>query len=292
MIGRNDPCWCGSGRKWKKCCTPKMPPGAEGQQLRNEYWRSYQIHLKNDKEMVGIRRACKLTAEILDATCAMAKAGVTTNELNDFAHRLHDEAGAVPAPLGYGDPPYPKSICTSLNEVICHGIPNDEPLVDGDILNIDVSLTLDGFCGDTSRMVVVGETSEEKQHVVDVAYECLMRGIAVCKPGVEIRAIGEAISDYAESQGCSVVHQFVGHGIGTKLHEAPQVPHSRNNVRIPLAPGMTFTIEPMINIGKSDAVMDAQNHWEARTVDGKPSAQWEHQLLITDSSVEILTDWG
>lgn len=289
MIGRNDPCWCGSDKKWKKCHYPLPPPVAEFEALKERYRRQYQIHLKNAEEIAGVRQAARLTAEILKATCARAKEGVTTNELDRFAHQLHLEAGARPAPLGFGNPPYPKSICTSLNEVICHGIPDDRPLVKGDILNIDVSLELGGYYGDTSRMVVVGETTPERQRVVDTSKECLERAIAVCRPGALICEIGEAIEGYALSQGCSVVHQFVGHGVGIGFHEPPQVPHNRNEVRIPMVEGMIFTIEPMINGGQAEGVLDPFDGWTARTVDGLPSAQWEHQILITPDGREVLT---
>jgi methionyl aminopeptidase len=288
MISRNDPCWCGSGAKWKKCHFPTPPPQTPGG-LAQLYFKKYGIILKDNQQIEGIRKACKLTASILDKVCKMAKEGVTTNQLNEYAHKLHLEAGAIPAPLGYGSPPFPKSICTSLNEVICHGIPDDTPLKEGDILNIDASLVLDGYFGDCSRMVCVGNISAEKRKVVDVAYECLMRSIAILKPGVMVYEIGNAIEEYAHSQGCSVVNQFTGHGIGLAFHEAPQICHHYNHAKIPLVEGMTFTIEPMINAGVRTAVIDPTDHWTARTQDGRPSAQWEHTILITSSGHEILT---
>ena len=205
---------------------------------------------------------------------------MTTQELDTLARKLHKDAGAIPAPLNYGSPPFPKAICTSINEVICHGIPDDRPLQKGDIVNIDVTSILNGFYGDCSRMVVLGPISEEKQRVVDVSYECLMRSIAILKPGILVCDIGKEIEHYAHAHDCSVVNQFVGHGVGVEFHENPQVPHCRNTVRIPLQAGMTFTIEPMINAGVRTAVIDKKDKWTARTADGKPSAQWEHTLLI------------
>ncbi|MGE3954857.1 MAG: methionyl aminopeptidase [Parachlamydiales bacterium] len=288
-MGRNDPCWCGSGQKFKKCHYPQLPAELHHEKLAEQYRKQFGILLKTPEQIAGIRKACRLTAEILGKVCKRAKAGVTTRELADYALELHQEAGAIAAPLGYGEPPFPAPICTSLNEVICHGIPDDQPLVEGDILNIDVSAILDGYYGDTSRMVVIGKTSEERKAVVETAHECLERAIAILKPGVLLSAIGDAITDYAEGRGCSVVHQFVGHGVGLDFHEPPQIPHCRNTVHIPLAPGMTFTIEPMINAGKAEAQIDPLNHWVARTVDGRPSAQWEHTLLITDEGCEVLT---
>jgi methionyl aminopeptidase len=289
MTGRNDPCWCGNGKKWKNCHYPKESDGEVS--LKSLYLKKHHIILKDSLEIEGIRAACILAAHILDETCKLAKEGVTTQELNDFAFRLHQEAGAIPAPLHYGNPPFPKSICTSLNEVICHGIPDQRPLAAGDILNIDVTAILNGFYGDCSRMVAIGPITEDKQRVIDVSYECLMRAIAGLKPGVLISQIGSVIENYAVSQKCSVVHQFVGHGVGIHFHEAPQVPHHKNALSIPLAPGMTFTIEPMINAGIAEAVIDPIDQWTARTKDGKPSAQWEHTLLITETGHEILTPW-
>ena len=191
MIGRNDPCWCGSQEKWKKCHYPKLSPNQTVvpslDAIKKDYLRKHHILLKDKKQIDKIRSSCHLASKILDATCALAKEGVTTQELNEFAHRLHLEAGAIPAPLDYGYPPFPKSICTSLNEVICHGIPDHTPLKNGDILNVDVTCILDGYFGDCSRMVVIGQTTPERQHVVNVAYECLMRSIAILKPGIPPR---------------------------------------------------------------------------------------------------------
>ncbi len=278
MVGRNDPCWCGSGKKWKKCHFPQEAARTD-------------IIIKSPEQIAKIKRACQLAVKILDATCEMAKKGVTTQQLNDFAHKMHLEAGAIPAPLGYGSPPFPKSICTSLNDVICHGIPDNRPLEDGDILNIDVTCILDGYFGDASRMVCIGKVDEEKEHVVNVAHECLMRAVKILGPNVPLNKIGDTIQTYAEKEGCSVVTQFVGHGVGIRFHEPPQVPHFRTNNSFLLVPGMTFTIEPMINAGSYEAVVDPSDHWTARTKDGKPSAQWEHTLLITQAGYEILTPW-
>lgn len=293
MIGRNDPCWCGSGKKWKKCHYPtKGEETADDQEaVKKEYYKKHNILIKTDEQIEGIRQSCKLAANILDEVCAAAKEGVTTLELDQLAEKLHREAGAVPAPLNYGTPPFPKNICTSLNEVICHGIPDDTPLKEGDILNIDVTCILNRYFGDCSRMVSIGNISEEKQKVIDVSYESLMKSISILKPGIYISQIGEVIESVAHPRGCSVVNQFVGHGVGVSFHEGPQVPHCRNAVHIPLVPGMTFTIEPMINAGAREAVIDPSDQWTARTVDGKPSAQWEHTLLVTDDGCEILTPW-
>lgn len=292
-LGRNDPCWCGSGKKWKHCHFPNQSnrPATKPQDLRSLYLRKHHIIIKNEKQIEGIRRACHLAAKILDKTCELAQEGITTQELNDFAHKLHLENGAIPAPLHYGEPPFPKSICTSINEVICHGIPDGTKLKKGDIVNIDITCILNGFYGDCSRMVMIGDVSPERRLVVDVAYECLMRSINPLKPGVSLSIIGDIIEPYAVSQGCSVVNQFVGHGVGVEFHEGPQIPHNKNTINIPLLPGMTFTIEPMINAGVREGVIDPKDHWTARTRDGKASAQWEHTILITETGHEILTPW-
>lgn len=288
MILRNSPCWCGSEKKWKKCHYPiQKPEGVED--LRIKYEKQFHILLKNEEQVEGIRRACQLAANILRDTCLRATAGVTTEELSDFALELHQKGGAKPAPLGYGSPPFPKPICTSLNEVICHGIPNSTALREGDILNIDVTPILDGFYGDCSAMVAIGTISPEKQKVIDVSHASLMKSIEILKPGMFLSEIGKVISNYATSQHTSVVTEFVGHGVGLSFHEPPQVLHYYNEIHIPLAPGMIFTIEPMINAGVKEAVIDSKDQWTARTADGKPSAQWEHTILITQEGHEILT---
>lgn len=266
-----------------------LPPDSDI--LTKRYRKSYGIFIKNQEEIDKIRKAGHLAASILDLVCKKAVEGVTTNELNDYAQSLHIEANAIPAPLHYGTPPFPKSICTSLNEVICHGIPDDRPLKKGDILNIDVTCILDGYYGDCSKMVAIGDVSEEKSRVVKTSYESLMKSIAILKPGILVSEIGQVIEDFATLQKCSVVNQFVGHGVGIDFHEAPQIPHHYNNVSIPLVAGMIFTIEPMINAGKRAATIDSKDHWTARTIDGKPSAQFEHMVLITETGYEILTPW-
>lgn len=292
MIGRNDVCWCGSGQKWKKCHYPKLPANQVPKiDLRKEYFQKHHILIKDTNQIEGIRASCQLASQILEATCAIAKPGVTTLELNDFAHQLHKDAGAIPAPLNYGSPPFPKSICTSINEVICHGIPDKTVLRDGDILNIDVTTILRGYFGDCSRMVLIGNVNPERQLVTDVSYECLLHAIEILKPGIPLSNIGEAIESYALAKNCSVVNQFVGHGIGLEFHEGPQILHYRNNNALLLIPGMTFTIEPMINAGVREAVIDPIDKWTARTKDNKASAQWEHTILITDNGHEVLTNW-
>jgi methionyl aminopeptidase len=288
MISRNDECWCGSGKKWKKCHYPSQGEAIPNDPLAAHYLKQWGILIKTKEQVEGIKKACRITAKILDLLCKEAKPGVSTLELDAISRNLHKKYGVTPAPLGYGQPPYPFTICTSLNDVICHGFPDEHKLQDGDIVNIDVSCIVDGYFGDTSRMVVIGKIDEEKRRVVDVAYESLMQAIAIVKPGIMLWEIGQMIESYATSRKCSVVNQFVGHGIGLRFHEAPEVQHHYNRSQIPLAAGMTFTIEPMINAGVREAVFDA-NQWTARTADGKPSAQWEHTILVTEDGHEVLT---
>lgn len=247
-----------------------------------------------------MRAACKLAARTLREASKLVAPGVTTEEINTFVHEYTMDAGAVPAPLGYGAdpvrgiPPFPKSVCTSINDVICHGIPSrDEVLKEGDIVNIDVTSILDGFHGDTSRTFLVGEVSPETRQLVEVTQACMMKGIGTVRAGSRIRDIGAAIEDYAHGFGYGVVKEYVGHGIGRSFHEPPQIPHCRTRGPNPrIKAGMTFTVEPMINIGSPGTVLDRTDGWTVRTVDGSLSAQFEHTILVTDSGQEILTDWG
>jgi len=288
MISRNDLCFCGSGKKWKKCHYPLLPETTPSD-LKALYKKKYNITIKTPEQIAGIKEACAFTARTLKILCEHAKPGVTTKDLDDLAKELCKKAGAKSASLNYGSPPFPGAICTSLNEVICHGIPSKIPLVEGDILNIDTAFSLNGYYGDCSAMVCIGKVSPEKKHLVQVSYDCMMKAIHILKPGVKLFEIGQVIEDYALSQGCSVVDAFVSHGVGLSMHEEPQIPHHYNSNQIPLAPGMIFTIEPMINLGVRDAIIDRQDGWTARTADGKASAQWEHTVLITDAGYEILT---
>lgn len=289
MISRNDPCWCGSQKKWKKCHYPEKNTSFDFTFLSKVYKKKYGILLKTQEQIEKIRKACQLASKICKILCEEAKAGVTTKQLDDLSIKLHKQHNAIPASLGYGSPPFPGSICTSLNEVICHGMPDDTPLKEGDILNIDVACILDGVYGDTSRMVLIGKVDPEKQNVVKTAYDCLMDAIAICKPNALLYEIGTAIEKRAELNHCTVVDQFVGHGVGLDFHEPPQVLHHYNQMQIPLVPGMIFTIEPMINAGVKDGYIE-KDGWTAKTKDHKPSAQWEHTILITKEGHEILTD--
>jgi methionyl aminopeptidase len=235
-----------------------------------------------------MRRAGRLASELLDHLEPMVKPGVSTLELNDEAERWTQAHGAISAPLGYHG--FPKSICTSINEVVCHGIPNAKQILkDGDIINIDVTPILDGYHGDTSRTFFVGTPSPLAKKLVEVTRDCMMRGIAEVKPGARIGDIGAAIQEHAESNGFSVVRDFVGHGVSRIFHTAPQVPHyGKRGKGKRLRPGMVFTIEPMINEGTWEVEVMADK-WTALTKDRKLSAQFEHTIAVTQDGVEILT---
>lgn len=250
------------------------------------------ITLLSKREIEKMRRAGSLAAELLDYLAPMVQPGISTQELNDAAESWTQAHGAKSAPLGYPGAKiaFPKSICTSVNEVICHGIPNPKQILkDGDIINIDVTPILDGYHGDTSRTFFVGTPSPVAKKLVEVTEECLRRGIAAVKPDAKIGDIGAAIQEYAESHGFSVVRDFVGHGVSTIFHTAPQIPHygTRGKGKR-LRPGMVFTIEPMINEGVWEAVM-LDDGWTAVTKDGKLSAQFEHTIAVTENGVKILT---
>ena len=248
--------------------------------------RSGQL-IKTPEDIVGMRAACAAARRVLEETCSAAAAGVTTDELDAIAHAAAIREGAYPSTLGYMN--YPKSSCTSINEVICHGIPDDRPLQDGDIVNVDITVYLGGYHGDCSKMVMIGDVQPETKKLVQVTYECLMKGIAAAKPGGRLNEVGRAIEQHATKHGFSVVRAFVGHGIGETFHMDPQVQHYYDpGDRFILQPGMTFTIEPMINMGAwTHKLWD--DGWTAVTSDLRPSAQFEHTLLMTEQGPEILT---
>ncbi|MBN8491333.1 MAG: type I methionyl aminopeptidase [Burkholderiales bacterium] len=248
---------------------------------------------KTGADIDGMRTACRLAAEVLDMLTPHVKAGITTLQLDKIAlDFIVNVQGCISATVGYappGYPPFPASICTSINHVVCHGIPNERPLKDGDIVNIDVTVIKDGWHGDTSRMFIVGEGSIQARRLVQLTYEAMWRGIVRVKPGARLGDIGHSIQSFAESQGFSVVREFCGHGIGRKFHEEPQVLHyGRPGTMDELVPGMTFTIEPMINAGRRE-IRELGDGWTIVTKDRSLSAQWEHTVLVTDTGYEVLT---
>jgi len=247
-----------------------------------------KIIIKDWRQVDGIRKSCKLAAKALKHIESHVKAGVTTGALNDELEHFIRANGATPAPLGYRG--YPKATCISVNEVICHGIPGDYVLKNGDIVNIDVTTILNGYYGDTSTMFSVGEISSDAQKLLTVAKNCLDIGIGQAKPGNYFGNIGYEINKHAVANGCSIVYQFCGHGTGLYFHEHPQVAHvAPKNSGVKMRHGMIFTIEPMVNLGVPEAVISESDGWTASTKDGKLSAQYEHTVLITKKGHEILT---
>lgn len=284
MLTRNDTCWCGSGKKYKKC---HMEFDKELETYKKQ---GYEIPerrlLLNEEDIEGLRRSSVITKGILDKVADMIKPGVTTEEINTFVHDYTIEHGAVPATLGYHG--FPKSCCTSINEVICHGIPEDRVLKEGDIINVDVTSILDGYFSDASRMYYVGQVSDKARDIVETAKECLQIGLDQVKPYGSISDIGLAIQAYANSKGYSVVKDFGGHGIGKNFHEDPHVSHFDTGTKgMLMLPGLVFTIEPMINEGTFKLEI-LEDDWTAVTKDGKLSAQWEHTLVVTEDGYEIL----
>jgi len=251
------------------------------------------ITLKPGSDIEGMRLAGRLASEVLDMLTAHVKAGVSTDQLDRLAHdHIVNVQGAIPAPLNYAPPgyvPYPKSICTSINHQVCHGIPNERPLKDGDIVNIDVTVIKDGWHGDTSRMFIVGEGSIQARRLCQLTYDAMWRGIVRVRPGARLGDIGHAIQTFSENQGFSVVREFCGHGIGRKFHEEPQVLHyGRPGTLDELLPGMIFTIEPMINAGRRE-IRELGDGWTIVTKDRSLSAQWEHTLMVTETGYEVFT---
>ncbi len=247
------------------------------------------IIIKSKQQIDGIKKSSQLAAATLDFIAEHVESGVSTEHLDNLIHEYITEHGGIPATLGFHG--FPKSSCISLNNVICHGIPSRETILqDGDILNIDVTTIVDGYFGDTSRMFTIGAVSAEAENLIQVTKECLDLGIEQVQPKKRFGNIGFVIGKHAKAHGYSVVHQFCGHGVGVQFHEEPQVNHAspkKSGAR--MRPGMIFTIEPMINIGKPGASIDKKDGWTARTVDNQLSAQFEHTVLVTDSGVEVLT---
>ena len=246
------------------------------------------IKIHTETDFIKMRTAGRLAAEILDFITEYVQPDVTTNQLNNLCHDKVTANGAISAPLNYKG--FPKSICTSVNHVVCHGIPDDQKLKNGDIVNIDVTVIKDEYHGDTSIMVQVGEVAPHASRLIDVTQECLYKAIELVKPGTTLGDIGHVIQQYAEKNYYSVVREYCGHGIGKVFHEEPQVLHyGRKGTGLVLEPGMTFTIEPMINAGKKDTRLNKSDGWTVTTQDGRLSAQWEHTLCVTEDGCEVLT---
>jgi methionyl aminopeptidase len=303
LLKSNDPCWCGSGRKYKRChraTEGRVLPGRVSPMrdvpdgiTPTDYYRTGEPvrwdepMVKSPDVVARMRVACRVAAEVLKVAGAAVAPGVTTEELDWIAHQAYVERGAYPSTLNYHG--YPKSICTSVNEVICHGIPDDRPLEDGDIVNIDVTAYLDGVHGDCSATYYVGDVESESRALVEATRECRDLGISAVRPGRPLSDIGKAIEAHAHAHGYGVVRTFVGHGIGEQFHIAPNVPHYfAPGATTMMQPGMTFTIEPMITMGAWREKM-WDNRWTAVTADGRRTAQFEHTLVVTEDGADVLT---
>ena len=306
----NDPCWCGSGKKFKRCHkdsgpslkAPTVLPGhisairpVPANIIRPDYvdnrgkpkHANYPI-IKSATTIEKMREACKAAARVIEIVRPYVKPGVTTDEIDAITHQAYIDLGGYPSTVTYGG--FPKSVCTSINEVICHGIPDDRPLQDGDIMNVDVTIFLNGVHGDHSVMFEVGNVDEQSHRLVQVTKECMELGIAAIKPGLPVNVIGRAIETHAKKFGYGVVRAFIGHGIGEAFHMKPNIPHyyDRHANHIML-PGMTFTVEPMITMSGSWDYDMWDDDWTVVTKDLARTAQWEHTVLVTDDGVEILT---
>ena len=285
--GRNEPCWCGSGKKYKKC------HAAIDERLQECYLNGqeviYRHLLKTPEDIEGIKRSAAINVGVLDMVAERIAPGVTTAEVDQWIYDYTVEHGGIPADLNYEG--FPKSVCTSINDVVCHGIPSERDVLrEGDIVNVDCSTILDGYFSDSSRKFCIGDVSPERKKLVDVTRESIQRGLAQVKPWNTLGDMAHAVQTYVEENGFNVVREFGGHGIGKEFHEDPFVSHvGEPGEGVVLAPGMCFTIEPMVNAGGADIDMNDPNGWTVRTADGSDSAQWEVQLVVTDTGYELLS---
>ncbi len=285
--GRNDECWCGSGKKYKKCHID-FDEKIEEYEVQGFEGPDHTI-IKTKAQIEKIKNSAKINIAVLDYVSEHIKAGISTEEINDWVNDITYKMGGIPAPLNYEG--FPKSVCTSINNEVCHGIPSkDIILKDGDIVNVDVSTNLNGYYSDSSRMFCIGDVSEENKALVKAAKDCIYEGLKQVKPWGFLGDMGQAVNDFIKSKGYSVVREVGGHGIGLEFHEDPWVSYvSTKGTEMLMVPGMIFTIEPMINMGKADIYVDDKNGWTIYTKDGKPSAQWEIQVLVTDDGYEIIS---
>lgn len=286
-INRNDPCWCGSGKKYKNC-----------HEAFDEKLKQYEIKgieipprkiIKTPAQIEGIRESAKINIAVLDEVADKIRIGMTTEDIDKIVYDATTKMGGIPAPLNYEG--FPKSVCTSLNNVVCHGIPTDqEKLLDGDIINVDVSTIYNGYFSDSSRMFCMGDVDPVWKRLVDVTKECVQIGIEHAKPWTLLGDLGAAVHKHAVDNGYSVVREIGGHGCGVEFHEDPFVSYvSLPGTGMLLVPGMCFTIEPMVNMGTDEIFEDEYNGWTIYTDDDKPSAQWEVQVLITEDGCEVVT---
>ena len=286
-IDRNAPCWCGSGKKYKSCHM-NMDNKIHMYELQGHIVPPHYI-LKNAEDIRKIKESSVVNMAVLDAVGNMIGPGVSTQEIDDVVSRVTKDMGAIAAPLNYEG--YPKSVCTSINEVVCHGIPDPNVILkEGDIVNVDVSTILDGYFSDSSRMYMIGEVSPEKRKLVEVTKECCDLGVTMVKPWNFLGDMADVIHRHALENGFNVVIDIGGHGVGFEFHEEPFVSYvTKPGTEMLMVPGMVFTIEPMINMGTSAVTIDKEDGWTVRTADGKPSAQWEYTVAVTEDGCEILT---
>lgn len=285
MISRNDPCWCGSGRKYKTC-HKAMDDKLEVLKREGHIVPRREI-IHGKKVIEGVRASAEITKDLFRYLEDKIAAGVKTIEIDQMVHEFTLKRGGIPATLGYNG--YPKSCCTSINDTVCHGIPDETVIKEGDIINVDLTTILDGYFSDSSRMYMIGEVSDKAKRIVEETHTCMMKGIEAVKPYECVERIAEAIESYANSKGYSVVEALGGHGIGVKFHEDPHIHHyTTGSDGMVMVPGMIFTIEPMINEKDFDVVV-LDDDWTVKTIDGGLSAQWEHTILVTDEGAEIIT---
>lgn len=284
--GRNDPCWCGSGKKYKKCHID-FDEKIEEFEGAGHIVPSHEI-LKNAEQIEKIKESAKINIAVLDYVAEHIKAGISTAEIDKWVYDITTKMGGVPAPLNFEG--FPKSVCTSINNEVCHGIPSEDVIIkDGDIINVDVSTNLNGYFSDSSRMFCIGNVSEENRKLVEETKNAVYEGLKQVKPWGFLGDMGQAVNDYVKSKGYSVVREVGGHGIGLEFHEDPWVSYiSKKGTEVLMVPGMIFTIEPMVNAGKPDIFVDEDNGWTIYTEDNSMSAQWEIQVLVTEDGYEII----
>lgn len=286
-LGRNDACWCGSGRKYKVCHEAFDEKIARFKEMGHRV--PERDIIKTPEQITGIKESAKINIAVLDYIAENIHAGMSTEEIDRMVYEKTTAMGGIPAPLHYQG--FPKSVCTSVNEQVCHGIPSEEEILkNGDIINVDASTILNGYYSDSSRMFLIGEVSEEKKRLVRVAKECVEKGLQEVKPWGFLGDMGQAVHDHAFANGYTIVREIGGHGIGLDFHEEPWVGYnSKRGTEMLLVPGMIFTIEPMVNMGNPDIYVDSNNDWTVYTDDGLPSAQWEIQVLVTEDGAEIIS---
>ncbi len=286
-LGRNDPCWCQSGRKYKAC-----------HMAFDEKIQQYALagHMVPDHDMIktkeqieGIKESSKINIAVLDYVAQNIHIGMSTEEINRLVEEKTAEMGGIPAPLDYDG--FPKSVCTSINEQVCHGIPSENDILkDGDIVNVDVSTIYKGYFSDSSRTFMLGNVPEKTKRLVEIAHKCIEIGLEQVKPWNFLGDMAQAINDFAMENGYSIVREIGGHGVGLEFHEEPFVSYvTKKGTEMLMVPGMVFTIEPMVNMGKADIYMDDDNGWTVYTEDGLPSAQWEVTVAVTEDGYEVLT---